>query len=371
LEHGPLRVQPRSFELRPLLAQLQETWAAAAQQKGLSFDMELGNHVPALLHHDALRLKQVLTNFLSNACKYTAQGGFGLAVRVEGSAGTSAAGPLLNLTFAVRDSGPGMDSAAQRELFQPFVSVVDGHAGAAPAGSSGLGLVVSRRIAQAMGGEVTLQSTPGRGSVFTLRLPVSASAAAQALKLTTQQQALQPALPAPDQPAQLPPHGASPATARAGACTVIVCDDDPVSRVLMAQILCLRGYKALEAGDGATALAHWREHGAQAVVTDLNMPGMQGTELIHQLRAAQAVTPGARRLVAVICSGNPVAQEDLPGLDFDAFLLKPLNMDVLVETLRAHGLYAPRTEVDPALAQRLAAALPAGSEPAAPVGQGR
>jgi two-component system, NarL family, sensor histidine kinase EvgS len=382
LEHGPLRVQPRSFELRPLLTQLQETWSAAAQQKGLSFDLELGNHVPALLHHDALRLKQVLTNLLSNACKYTAQGGFGLAVRVDGPASASAAGPQLNLAFAVRDSGPGMDSAAQRELFQPFVSVVDGHAGAAPAGSSGLGLVVCRRIAQAMGGEVTLQSVQGRGSVFTLRLPVTAAGAAPTPaavpSLTPKVQSLADAAADAAAAAAAAGRAARPETVAAhasaapvGACTVIVCDDDPVSRVLMAQILRLRGYKTLEAGDGASALAHWRDHGAHALVTDLNMPGMQGTELIHQLRAAQSVSPGAARLVAIICSGNPVAEADLPGLDFDAFLLKPLNMDLLVETLRNHGLRGLRQEVDPALAQQVAAALPGGSEPGAPVGQCR
>ncbi len=378
LEHAPMRLQPRSFELRPMLAQLQETWTAAAKQKGLSFDMEVGNHVPAVLHHDALRLNQVLTNLLSNAYKYTARGGFGLAVRLESPANASAAGPQLSLSFAVRDSGPGMDSAAQRELFQPFVSVVDGQTGAAPAGSSGLGLVICRRIAQAMGGEVVLQSTPGRGSVFTLRLPANTAVAPkEALQLTPEHQAQRSttlaANGATSQPASQPAspmapaalEGAQPSGPPAGACTVIVCDDDPVSRVLMAQILRLRGYKALEAGDGATALAHWREHGAQALVCDLNMPGMQGTELIHQLRVAEGVAPRAGRLVVVICSGNPVPEAQQAGLEFDAFLLKPLNMDVLVETLRGHGLRGGRVEWDAELA-RLVTAPGAADAPGFP-----
>ncbi len=390
LEHGPLRVQPRSFELRPLLTQLQETWLAAARQKGLNFELELGNHVPTLLHHDALRLKQVLTNLLSNACKYTAQGGFGLAVRVDGPAGTSPAGAQLWLSFSVRDSGPGMDSAAQRELFQPFVSVIDGKPGAAQAGSSGLGLVVCRRIAQAMGGEVSLQSTPGRGSVFTLRLPVVAQSALPdpatglapvgALAAPVLGLAAAPAAVLPNVPLGHGGHGGlEPSAVRAGLCTVIVCDDDPVSRVLVSQILRLRGYRALEAGDGASALAHWREHGAHALVTDLNMPGMQGTELIQQLRAAESVTAGARRLVMVVCSGSPLSQAEQASMDLDAFLIKPLNMDLLVQTLSQHGLPSARQGLDAGAAQQLVAGPfgPSGSAgaeglgAAAPVGQGR
>jgi two-component system, NarL family, sensor histidine kinase EvgS len=315
-DHGPVRLRPAPLVLRPLLEELADTWRVAAAARGLDFELRLVGDLPERIDCDALRLRQVLTNLLSNACKYTERGVVRLEVTRQAPA-PGAARTLLEL--AVHDTGIGLDAAQRARLFEPFATLHDGTLAPRPSGSSGLGLVMSRRIAQAMGGTIEVRSTPGSGSVFSFVLPVAAAAGAEALPATA-----------------LPPDPAS------VAADVAVCDDDAVSRMLVAQMLRLRGYRVREADGGAEVLSLRQHQGLRAVVTDLDMPGMSGRELIGRLREQDRTA--AQRTVVVVCSGSDVAShgDELDvASQVDAYLRKPVHMDQLLRTLAELGVPPP------------------------------
>lgn len=293
--HEPLQLRPRSFDLHTLLEGIAGAWRSAARSKGLAFELRIAPDVPRVVQTDPLRLKQVLINLLSNACKYTHEGRVSLlAERVHDGA----------LRLVVADTGIGIPASEQARLFEPFVTLDDPRAGAAVETSTGLGLATSRRIAALLGGTIDLLSQPGQGTRAGLTLPLPAAA----------------------------PEGA----ASKGA--IVVCDDDDISRMLMSHMLRRQGFEILETGDSAAALALWRRGGVRALVSDLDLPGMDGLELIETVRNEER--GHAPRTPVIVCSGSPVpvADEDGKSHLYDAYLVKPVEVTTLTETLNRLGV---------------------------------
>ena len=292
--HQPMRLRPRTFDLPQMLDDLAGAWRSAARTKGLGFVLQLAPDLPRTITLDGLRLKQLLTNLLSNACKYTHQGEVGLrAERLPGG----------GLRFIVSDTGIGIAQAEQARVFLPYVTL-DAPVGQAPGeASSGLGLATCQRITDLMGGTISLASALGQGTQFALSLPMAGETAVL------------------------------PATRG----TVLVCDDDETSRLLMAQMLQREGFEIVETGDASQALDLWRQGGIRALVTDLDLPGMSGVELIRQVRA-EGPARGLQTAV-IVCSGSPVPDEqvDQQEPDYDAYIVKPVSIATLAETLRRLG----------------------------------
>ena len=181
----------------------------------------------------------------------------------------------------------------------------------APEGSSGLGLSISRRLAGLMGGVVSLQSEPGQGTQARVELPLAWALAA-----------------APHPPQQ-------------SEGSVIVCDDDDTARVLMSHMLASRGYDVIECSDGEQALQRQRAGPVQALVTDLDMAGIGGLELIDRWRQYEA-SAGQVPARVIVCSGSSVPPE-MAGSGpaaYDAWLTKPVDMPVLQETMHSLGVQA-------------------------------
>ncbi|WP_158219885.1 transporter substrate-binding domain-containing protein [Ideonella sp. A 288] len=308
LDQQALGLHPRTVDLPALLSEVCDAWRAAARDKGLDFVLEIAPEVPAQAELDPLRVKQVLTNLLSNACKYTAAGRVGLRVEVVHGAST-VDGPRLRMV--VDDTGVGIDAQAQARLFEPFATVDDPAQPSTTAPSSGLGLSICRRLASMMGGSITLDSERGRGTRMSFELPLR----------------------------QPMPMGETPALRPEGS-LVVVCDDDATSRLLLAHMLRRQGLEVAETGQGDEALALWRRGGVRAIVTDLDMPGMNGPALLRQVRAEE--TGRGERTVLIVCSGS-LAEfgDDVPAPPpHDAMLLKPVDVSALVETLRRLGVTA-------------------------------
>jgi two-component system sensor histidine kinase EvgS len=291
---APLRLRARDTALHELLHRLAEGASANAASKGLSFVQHVDPALPPRVHLDPLRLRQVVVNLLSNAFKYTPAGRVELlALRRPGPDGTA------ELAITVADTGPGIAPELSQRLFTPFAT-------AGGEASSGLGLAISRQLAERMGGRLELVSQPGQGTRATVVLP------------------LVEAGPAPEAP---PRQG-----------VVLVCDDDVTSRLLLAHVLRSRGYEVAEVERAEDALQRCRAGGVAAVVTDLEMPGLGGLGLLRALRA-DAGGPAAPALV--VCSGDNV---DLAGsIDTrelaDARLVKPVDLGALVQTLAALGVH--------------------------------
>lgn len=302
-ENEHMRLRPRDFDLPALLAETAGAWRAAAHSKGLRFEADFAPDLPRVVRLDPLRLKQILTNLLSNACKHTPRGTVSLAARRA----VDAAG-RERLAFTVADTGEGIAAHRLPNLFTPYAAAADDPVPAE--GSTGLGLAICKRLVDLMGGEITVESAPGAGTRMHVSLPVPAVSAR--------------------------PNGHA-TDGAVGA--VLVCDDDPTSRTLMVHMLRRAGFDAAEATEGHEALERWRRGDVRAIVTDLDMPGLPGAELIRRVRAEEAGN-GAHTAV-VVCSGS-MAPAESPARDgaalHDAYLVKPVEMAVLTRTLEGLGV---------------------------------
>jgi len=282
---------------------------------------------------DHTRLRQVLLNLLSNAVKYNRPGGW---VRLDWVLAEGC------WQVAVHDSGPGLDAAQQQRLFTPFERLdaerrgIDG---------SGLGLVLSRRLVQAMGGpmggQMGVVSAPGAGSSFWFTLsPAPAPAPAllpdRAAPMSAPPAQSEPtaALPLPEQTAPDTNPVQAAAAAPDLARTVLYIEDNPVNATLMAAMLdSLPGVRTLVAGEPEQGLALARQQGPDLVLVDIQMPGMNGYQVLHHLRA----DPATRQIPVFAVSANAMADDLARGqaAGFDAYLTKPLDLGLLLRTVCA------------------------------------
>lgn len=308
LDRGELQLRPQVVQLRELVDQVSLEVRAWAGRKGLEFSAEVDADVPPRAQVDPLRLRQILTNLLSNAVKYTGQGHVRLHLGLIQL--NNPPGPALR--FEVLDSGPGIALDRQSQIFAPYRAAEQATA-PVPEGSSGLGLSISRRLAQLMGGGLELASQAGQGTRVWLTLPLP----------------LSPALTASRTPV-------------AKGSAVVLCEDDPTCLLLMGQMLRAHGYTVIECSDAAQALHTWREADVAAIVTDLHMDGMDGMALVQRVRNESA----GRAVRLVVCSGNPVPTQatDAPAPPYDAWLTKPVQMSELLGTLAELGVTPPPTE---------------------------
>jgi signal transduction histidine kinase len=275
IEAGRMELFIEEFELRVLVEDVESTIRPLVEKNHNTFEVscpaELG-----VLHADLTRVRQVLFNLLSNAAKFTQRGRVSLEVFPLRLAGRDW------IEFAVADTGIGMTAEQQRRLFESF-SQADPST-SRKYGGTGLGLVISRRFVQMMGGEIQVDSELGRGTVFTVRLPRRVAAAAAT---------------AP----QLPP------AAHAGAAPrrVLLVEDDAHTRELIRRSLEKDGWAVAEAADGRRALESLAVSAPDLVLLDLAMPELDGFEFVAELRRSE----GGRRLpIVVVTAGELSADEE-------------------------------------------------------------
>lgn len=296
-------LQPEPVALRDIIVPLEQAGDMMAQPRHNRFTVTLGDDLPAAVSVDDRRLLEVLQNLIDNACKYTGDGTVDL--RIERGDGAPEDG-RCRLRFSVDDTGIGIAPQEQASIFDVFSR------GTATGGQPGLGLglAIARRWVRAMGGDIEVQSEPGRGSrfFFTLDLPAATL----------------------DEQAPPPPCEAFRKGLAAAARTVLVVDDVAANRLLLRDLCEHWGFGVLEAGDGAEALATCLTPAAaiDAVLVDQFMPGMDGWEFLRRVRE----TPALCRLPAVLISAS-TAQKPAgfpPGIDFDLELGKPLDQQALL-----------------------------------------
>jgi len=304
LESGKLQVQPETMELPLLVAQVEALMRVQAQSKGLALNVQLEPDVPRWVNADATRLKQILFNLLSNAVKFSQAGSVGLRV---------ASGFGGRVIFTVSDTGVGMDAKTLERLFQRFMRADDSPS--RRQGGTGLGLEISRDLARLMGGDITVQSEIGRGSTFTVALPLPAAA--------------------PPTPAQLAPETV--ATARApGPLQVLVAEDHPVNRAYLEAVLDKLGHHAVFKEDGDGAVRAMQQQEFDIVLMDLHMPGMDGFAAARAIRSMPA--PRGRVPIIALTADAFQASRDLARqAGMDGFLTKPAHLPQLREALERHS----------------------------------
>jgi signal transduction histidine kinase/CheY-like chemotaxis protein len=247
IEAGKLELSPEQVNVSPLVEEVIGTARQLAEQNKNRLIVETQPNL-APLTVDPMRLRQILLNLLSNACKFTKQGEVTLSVRkvVDGQSWVE---------FAVADTGIGMTPEQQAKLFEEFTQADSSTA--RRYGGTGLGLAITRKLARMMGGDVTVASEPGKGSVFTVRLPG-----------------------APDTPARAGSNGSRPPRSDC----VLVIDDDPTSRELIADQLKAEGLPVVTAAGGLEGLKLAKELRPVAITLDVIMPDLDGWSVLAALR---------------------------------------------------------------------------------------
>ena len=315
IEAGRLELEAAPFSLSGLIDGVLSTFQAQANAKGLMLTGTVEPGSDDTLIGDATRVRQILFNLLGNALKFTERG------RVTVNARTAPlGGGRTRVTLAVEDTGIGIDEEQRRRLFQPFAQADSSTT--RRFGGTGLGLSIVRRLANLMDGDITAESTPGKGSIFYVRL-VFDVAAKDALFSATQHSASSfggRALPLPktaDQP------------------LVLVVDDHPVNQEVLVRQLELLGVSSDTAADGNEALKAWSSKPYAAVLADIHMPHMDGYELTRRLRAIEAEQHTHTRTPVVAVTANAMKGEEERCLaaGMDAYLVKPVNIDLLRATL--------------------------------------
>ena len=313
IEAGKLQLEAAPFDLHVLLHALRQGFAPLAASKGLTFEAQIDPTLPAWVQGDALRLRQIVANFLNNALKFTASGGIRLVVLSR---------PDNSVRLEVHDTGLGIDPAIQARLFEPFTQADESTT--RHYGGTGLGLSICRELAQLMGGSVGLNSQPGQGSCFYAELP-----------LKPLPPLAQPAAPQAEQ------------TARLRGARLLLVEDNAVNMIIAVAVLEQWGVQVTEASAGPQALAAVAELAAagqrfDAVLMDLQMPGMSGYETTLALRA----TPGGAGLpvIALTAAALVSERERAAAIGMTDFLTKPIDpLRLQAVLLRALGGRADTT----------------------------
>ena len=328
IEAHRVKLERIPFALGEVLETLALALGGKARDKGLGFELDLEPGLPTALQGDPLRLGQVLRNLVNNAIKFTAQG----EVRIRIQARPAPEGRVA-LAFEVADTGIGMTAEAMAALFQPFAQADDSTT--RRFGGTGLGLAISRRLAELMGGVITVRSQPGVGSVFTFTVAF--------LVPETQPEAA----PAPVAPG---------AKVLAGA-SVLLVEDNPLNRQLAMVVLQRAGAVVTLALDGAEAVAKAATGAFDVILMDLQMPVLSGFEATRQIRLQPR--EGPLLIIAVTADAVADVREKARAAGLDACLTKPLDPGLLLRTLagRLPG-------------QGSAPSAPGGPAPAEPEGLG-
>lgn len=318
VEAGRLELSPTTISLPRLLQSTVANFSGSASSKGLVLLCEVDDRIGPAHRADGLRLRQILSNFLSNAIKFTEKGVVEAALEWQGREGEGD-----RVCFRVTDTGIGVTAEQQARLFQPFQQAEGSTT--RRFGGTGLGLVISRRLAELMGGQIHMESTPGAGTTLRLVLVLPRG----------HEDELEPeAAPGPAAGFLARPLP-SVEQALAERSLVLVVDDHPTNRLVVARQLALAGYASESAEDGRKGLEAWRSGRYALVLSDVHMPEMDGYEFARALRADEAARGLPRTpVVALTAAALKGEAERCIAAGMDAYLAKPVSIPELVATLQ-------------------------------------
>jgi PAS domain S-box-containing protein len=299
VEAGRITLEDVPFGLRDAVAAVHHAYLPMAEGKGLALVLSIADEVPASVRGDPLRVRQILTNFVANAIKFTERG----SVRIEAGVRNG------QIRLAVHDTGPGIDEATQKRLFTPFSQADDSIT--RRYGGTGLGLSICRELAALMDGSVGVNSAPGYGSTFWADLPLPEAA--------------------PPSPAA---HGDALAPLQGGR--VLIAEDNPVNMLIAVAMLEQWGLDVTQASDGAAAIEAVEVAVAagrpfDVVLMDVHMPVMSGHAAVRRLR--EKYDADALPIVALTAAALTSEREEALDSGMNDFLTKPIDVGRLRETL--------------------------------------
>ena len=317
IEAGGISLNLQSFDLHQLLCNLEEMFQLKARSKGLQLIVEQGATIPQYIKADEGKLRQVLINLVGNAIKFTAEGEVTLRVdHAPHAPQTPESSPPVDthfLNFEIEDTGLGIDPDELGQLFEPFVQ--SSHTRHYQEGT-GLGLPISQRFVQLMGGDIIVQSVPGQGTLVQFGIQIQvADQIEPAAHL--QQRAI---VLAPGQPTY----------------RILVADDHLESRKLLKQLLEGVGFEVQEAVTGSEAIAYWQSWHPHLIWMDMRMPGMDGYTATQQIRTIQNDTVPPPVIIALTASAFEEDRAKVLAAGCNDFVRKPFREGFILEKISEH-----------------------------------
>ena len=309
IEAGKLSLVVVPFEPRLVVNQLERMFSLLAQEKGLTLEVSLSSSLPGPLAGDPARIQQIGVNLLGNAIKFTEQG----TVRLEISGQTLDDGRVA-LTLAVKDSGKGISDDYIERIFNPFIQ--EDLSTTRKFGGTGLGLTISRRLAEMMGGTLKVVSSPGVGSTF-----ICTVVCASCCGMTRQETEVKAVVR--DQPCR--------------SLRILVAEDAVVNRKMMEALLRMERHRARFVENGRDAVAAWREEPFDLILMDIQMPEMDGLQATVAIRQAEAVSGGHIPIIALTAYAMSGDKDRFLEAGMDGYLAKPITVDQLRELLLNYG----------------------------------
>ncbi len=295
IESGKLELEKAAFSLRESLEWSLGIYQKAALDKQLELKLSVADNVPPQIVGDATRLRQVLTNLISNAVKFTDRGSITISVEVEQNKSQSGA---CSLEISVTDTGIGIPENRINRLFQSF-SQVDASTNRR-FGGTGLGLAICKRLVEMMGGEITVASSPGEGTTLTFTVPVSI------------------AIP------EIPMDGG--ADCYGPSRRVLVVEDNPINRIVIERMLQKLGHSVDIVNDGDTAIQRAQEIHYDLLFMDVNMPGLDGLQATRRIRALPTLHAKVP-IIALTASAMANDRQDCLSAGMNDYLSKPINIE--------------------------------------------
>lgn len=299
IESGKLQIEPVDFNPYDDLITVVELFQAKAADKGIALKVNYSNTMPPALHGDLLRIKQILSNLLSNAVKFTPEGGKIKCI-------ISYKKEQLNLR--VKDNGIGIPESKQQEIFEAFAQV---EGTSLVHGGSGLGLSICIRLAKLLHGSLRLRSKPGKGSTFTLRIPVTPAAVVSEVPIVTD------------------PHKAKG--------HVLVVEDNATNRMFVGIVLDNAGFTYEMAVDGIEAVEKFKTGRYDVILMDENMPRLGGVEATRQIIALETAESRPHTpIISLTANAFADDRERFLSAGMDDYLGKPVEPERLLATMARH-----------------------------------
>jgi two-component system sensor histidine kinase/response regulator len=311
IEAGRLDLETTEFKLDEVITSVTTLTAQKAHEKGLEFLAHVDPGMPESLLGDPLRLGQILTNLVNNAVKFTERGEIRLDIAL-----LERAGEKVQLKFSVRDTGIGMTPEQSSRLFQPFtqadMSTTRKH------GGTGLGLTISRRLVELMGGRIWLESQPGQGSTFHFTVWLGVRDVKSTGRIGIE---------------------------RLGQLRVLVVDDNAAAREILQEPLCNMTARVDAVASGKEAITAVKQQDASEpydiVFMDWRMPGMDGLQASRHIKSDETLSHKPA-IVLVTAFGREEVREEAERLQLEGFLVKPITKSMIVDTLV--NIFATRDE---------------------------
>lgn len=299
LEAGRMEAEISDFDLGPLIDSTMNVFFAQAAAKRLKLSASVAPVIPHRLIGDPARIRQVLTNLIGNAIKFTEEGRVSLSAELE---------PTGYLRFTVSDTGIGIAPEDQESIFDSFTQA--DRSTTRRFGGSGLGLAICKQLVHMLGGRIGVDSSPDRGSRFWFTVPC---------------------LPAAPVPAS--PPSPAPATA-SGKGRVLIVEDNRTNWVVAAGILRLLGCASGMAENGTQAVAAWQSGGWDLILMDCNMPEADGYQATASIRQQESASGRRIPIIAMTANTQPVDIEKCLAAGMDDHLAKPLTLEALAAKLQ-------------------------------------